>query len=201
MSRRSKAMSRRAASERLGGKTVYSGIVFDIVHVYDASSQEELEFALADDSVRAYPVDRLGNLWLASEQREGLGSERVIRAASGSVEDGEDSVTAALREANEELGVGGGSAKIFHESTTSLKLLNTITHILIQDWIPGPQHLEPSEQIVPYIVSLADIPELIWKGRILEDPVALALLKLHHMMLDGKLNLDESVKHRRQSSY
>src|SRR5580704_10138251 len=101
-------MSRGDVSQKLGGRTVYSGIIFDIVHVRDSSSQEELEFALADDSVRAYPVDEHGNLWLASERRAGLGSNKVIRAVSGSVEKGEDAVTAALREANEELGVEGG---------------------------------------------------------------------------------------------
>lgn len=180
-------MSRVEAKQKIGGETVYSGIVFDIVHVHDTSSHEDLEFALADDSVRAYPIDADGNVWLASEKRSGLGDERVIRAASGSVNDHEDVAAAALREANEELGVEGGSAMIFHESTTNLKLLNTITHVLIQDWIPGKQHLEPSEQIEPYVVPVRDVPDLVWSGKILEDPVALALLMIHRM-LEGTFN-------------
>jgi 8-oxo-dGTP pyrophosphatase MutT (NUDIX family) len=176
-------MSRRESRKKLGGELVYSGLVFDVVQVYDESLQESFEFALADDSVRAYPVYLDGNLWLASERRAGLGSNRVIRAASGSVGDHEDVISAALREAHEELGVEGGSAVVFHESTTNLKLLNTITHVLIRNWSPGQQQLERAEEIDSFVIPLREVPGLVWSGGVLEDPVAFALLKLHQMLV------------------
>jgi 8-oxo-dGTP pyrophosphatase MutT (NUDIX family) len=182
-------MSRRETKRKLGGKTVYSGVVFDIIRVHDSSSDKELEFALADDSVRAYPVDRDGNLWLASEQRGGFGSEPLIRAASGRVKKTEDVATAALREAYEELGVEGGSATVFHVSTTNLKLLNSVTHVLIENWTAGRQHLKASERIEPFLIPLRDVPDLVWSGRIVEDPVALALLMLHRNLIGTRREL------------
>lgn len=177
-------MSRKETRDQLGGELVYSGAVFDIINVVDTATNRSMEFALANDSVRAYPIDAEGNVWLASEIRPGLSSEPILRAASGSIEDNDaDVVAAALREASEELGIAGGTGEVFHTSTASLKLLNTVSHVAIKGWHKGKQHLEESEKIEVRVIPLAQVPDLVWSGRIVEDAVALALLKLHHQML------------------
>ena len=171
-------MSREASRRSLDAELVYAGNYFDVVTVAQQDN-EPLEFVLAEDSVRVYPVDANGILWLIREKRPGFGDRLFLRAVSGTIERGETAAHAARREAREELGVRGGDLVRVHTSTANLKVLNSIYHYVMQGWRSGPSEPEGDENICPYPVKLSDVPELVWSGEVAEDTVSLTLLKIH----------------------
>lgn len=167
----------------LGGQVVFHGVVFDIVHLYqEHAGNTPYEFAVADDSVRVYPIDGSGTVWLEIERRPGVFGERpILRSISGSIEEDETPESAAGREMAEELGLTGGELRVFHVSVPNLKLVNRIFHVVATGWTMGVPHPEPDEDIDPFTVQLNAIPDLVWGGQIIEDPIALALLKLNRL--------------------
>lgn len=172
----SESSKRRDRREELGATLRFAGRSFDIVGM-TGENGEDLEFVIAGDSVRVYPVDSRGNLLLQKEIRPGFDNV-FLRPASGGSEVGEAALDTAIREAHEELGTVGGRGTVFHSSTANLKVINTITHVLLEDWERGDQRLEPNELIEPFVIHMSEVPRLVWSGEIAEDPVALALLIL-----------------------
>lgn len=161
-----------------GGRIVFSGLVFDIVHVPGRDGGPDLEFAAAADSVRVYPWDQNNVVHLIRERRQGLEAEETLRVVSGSLEAEETPTAAAARELLEEIGCRAATLRVFHTSVTQLKVLNRIYHVLATDLSWGPSSPEPGESIERVAIPAAELDDFVWSGAIAEDPIALALLKL-----------------------
>lgn len=159
-------------------RTVFTGLVFDIVRLRARDTERELEFAVAADSVRVYPLDVDGAITLIDERRPGPFDDVVLRAVSGSIEAGETPAEAAERELREEIGCVAERLELFHTSMTNMKVLNRTFHFVAEglSWqAPTP---EPDEHIAPRRIARDAVDEIIWSDAIVEDPVSFALLRL-----------------------
>ena len=141
----------------------------------------EHETVRCPDAVRVYPVTDAGELLMISEQRPETG-DRVLRVVSGRLEPGEEPLEGAARELAEELGLLGGRTTLFATSRPMLKVEHTLHHVLVQHFDRGIARPEDLEDIVEHPVSLDALEELVWSGSILEDAIAVNLLRLRRML-------------------
>lgn len=160
-------------------RTVFTGKIFSIVwdeHKLDDGTSVIYETIDAPDVVRVYPVQG-GELLLIREHRVELG-RTVVRTVSGRIERGEAPVAAALRELREELGCTATNARTFATSRPILKVDSVVHHVLAEVVSRGEPQLESGEQIEAHPVPITDLAELVWRGDVIEDVIALQLLRL-----------------------
>jgi ADP-ribose pyrophosphatase len=159
---------------------VFKGKIFSIVWeelTLGDGTQVTYETVDAPDVVRVYPV-RGNELLLIREHRAELG-RTVLRTVSGRIEPGEDPIGAAMRELREELGCDAANPRVFATSRPILKVESDVHHVLADVVSLGSQQLEAGEKIEAHPVPMAELPELVWRGDVLEDVIALQLLRLH----------------------
>jgi ADP-ribose pyrophosphatase len=160
-------------------RTVFTGKIFSIVwdeRTLDDGTAVIYETVDAPDVVRVYPVQD-GELLLIRERRVEL-DRTVVRTVSGRVEPGEAPVAAALRELREELGCTATNARRFATSRPILKVHSVVHHVLAEVVSRAEPQLEAGEQIEAHPVPIADLAELVWRGDVVEDVIALQLLRL-----------------------
>lgn len=170
----------------LAPRRVYDGLIFDVyrrpVRV-GPGRVVEYETVRCPDAVRVYPLSSAGELLMISEHRPEL-DRRVLRVVSGRVEAGEAPLEAAARELAEELGLVGGTARVFATSRPMLKVEHVLHHVLVKDFERGATALEPLEDVAEQAVAVDALERLVWSGAVLEDAVAFNLLRVQRLIRD-----------------
>lgn len=135
------------------------------------------ECAAVADIVRVYPIVNMSELIMIREYRHEVGRV-VVRTVSGTIEEGETAVQAAVRELKEELGFVANNSKEFAVSIPMLKVSQRIHHFVVRDPIQREQDLDAGESIVPWPVRLDELDALASSGTIIEDSVIAGLVRL-----------------------
>ncbi|MDX6698636.1 MAG: ADP-ribose pyrophosphatase [Solirubrobacteraceae bacterium] len=171
------------------GRRVYEGVIFD-VHIQeverDDGSMAVVETVACSDAVRVYPVTASGEVVLLDEWRAEL-RRRVLRVVAGRIEQGESPEAGARRELEEELGLSARRLIPFATSRPMIKVRHTVHHVFAADMFAVAAHPEPDEDTRPRKVPVAGIEPLVWGGEILEDVIALNLLRLRNLLTEGVL--------------
>ena len=111
------------------------------------------------------------------------GTEEVtLEIPGGTVDPGEDPLSAGLRELREETGYAGGEAEIIGVVTPNPALLNNRCHTVLVRGIElqGAPQLEGFEEINTRLVPLSEVPALIRSGAI---DHALVIAGFHYLQL------------------
>lgn len=162
------------------GQLVYDGVLFNVYQrmVRERDGRERVhELASCPDVVRVYPIDREGSVILIDEHRYERG-DRVLRTVAGRIERGRTPEGAAGQELAEELGLQAGRWVKLGESRPVLKIEHVVHHFAAYDLRTLEAHPEPGEDIVPRRVPLEALEAMVWNGEVLEDVIALCLLRL-----------------------
>jgi len=112
------------------------------------------------------------------------GNEEVtVEIPGGTVDPGEDPLTAGLRELREETGYGGGEARLIGSVEPNPALLDNHCHTVLVRGVStqGAPQFDGLEEIRTRLVPLAQIPDLIRAGTITH---ALVIAAFHYFDLD-----------------
>jgi ADP-ribose pyrophosphatase len=159
-------------------RVVHVGKIFSVVEEERRLGTGEvltLEYVEAPDVVRVYPVQNR-SIWLIKEFRHELQCD-VLRTVGGRIDGDEGPVNAALRELREEIGAIGRDPIVFATSQPILKVRSIVHHVLVN----VDEFVRPSPEVGEVIhateVPLTDLENLVWQGQVVEDVIALQLLR------------------------
>jgi ADP-ribose pyrophosphatase len=134
------------------------------------------DVVLHPGAVVILPVLDAGHVCLLRNQRPVVGEE-LWEVPAGTLEPGEPPEQAAVRELMEETGYRAGRWRKLLECYPSPGVLSEKMHLYVaQDLTPGPQQLEPGEEIQPHTVGLEQARAWCLDGTIRDAKTIVALL-------------------------
>jgi len=151
-----------------------------VLHVGPVFRVERLSVDCADGAVREREVVRHpgavtviavlpdGRLVLVRNRRVAVGL-RLVEFCAGKLEPGEEPAATAARELEEETGYSAGRIESLGRFFTSPGFADEVMHVfLASDLRPGPQRLEPGEELEVLVLSEPELRAAIARGEILD---------------------------------
>jgi len=168
-----------------GGQVVHTARRFRVVRIAEAGAAGTREVVEHPGSVVVVPLVAPDRVCLVEVVRVAVGAT-LLELPAGTL-DREESVTAAAaRELAEETGYRAGRITAVGGFWMSPGILRERMHLFVaEDLEPGPQALEPGEQIRTRVVPWAEALEMCHDGRI-EDAKTVAGLLLVAARRDGQ---------------
>ncbi|MEC7985395.1 MAG: NUDIX hydrolase [Myxococcota bacterium] len=153
-------------------KILHKTRVFSLLQMHAASQrnkEKEGTFVYLDmpNWVNVIALTPDNHVILVEQYRHGT-REITLEIPGGMCDEGEDYITAGLRELREETGYIGTEAHCIGEVEPNPAIQNNrCGTILVKDvTLTGAQQLDPMEEIIIHSVPMADIPALIREGTI-----------------------------------
>ena len=142
------------------------------------------EFVVIDspDWVNVVALTEEEEVLLIEQFRHGT-EEVTVEIPGGTVDPGEDPLSAGLRELREETGYGGGEARLIGAVAPNPALMDNRCHTVLVRGVErlGDPELEGLEEIHTRRVPIAEVPELIRSGVISH---ALVIAAFHFLLLE-----------------
>jgi 8-oxo-dGTP pyrophosphatase MutT (NUDIX family) len=150
----------------------------------DPSRSGEFFAIISPDWVNVIALTEDEQVVLIEQFRHGT-EQITVEIPGGTVDEGEDPLTAGVRELREETGYGGGDARLIGKVTPNPALMNNHCHTALVRGVRrlGEPRLEGLEEIRTRLVPLAEIPAMIRCGDIRH---ALVIAAFHHLHLDAQ---------------
>ncbi len=154
--------------ETLSSKTIYTGKVFDVRvdEIREGDIEYAREIVVHKGSCVIVPVFADGTVALVRQYRHAAGKE-LLELAAGTLEVGEDPLTGAIRELEEEIGVTAGKIEKLTEFFISPGFVTEKMHVfLATDLTDVGQKLEADEILTVERHSFSELLEMIRTGEI-----------------------------------
>jgi ADP-ribose pyrophosphatase len=155
-------------TETLSSKTIYSGDVFDIrvEAIREGDAEYQRDIVVHRGSCVIIPVYDDGTVALVRQYRHAAGKE-LLEVAAGTLEDGEDPQTAAVRELEEEIGVTAETTEKISEFYVSPGFLTEKMFVYVATGLTEVgQKLEEDEILTIERHSFPDLLQMIERGEI-----------------------------------
>jgi ADP-ribose pyrophosphatase len=156
------------AAEKLSSEKIYKGKVFDIRidDIREGDIEYKREIVVHKGSAVVIPVFDDGTVALVRQYRHAAGKE-LLEVCAGTLEDGEDPETTAVRELEEEVGMRAGKIEKLTEFYVSPGFLTEKMYVfLATELAETQQNLEDDEILSIERHSIPDLLEMIRKGEI-----------------------------------
>lgn len=154
--------------EVLSSKTIYRGKVFDVRvdEIREGDVEYERDIIVHGGSAVILPVFADGTVGLVRQYRHAAG-KYLLEIAAGTLEEGEDPLTGAIRELEEEIGVTSGKIEKLSEFYVSPGFLTEKMHLfLATELTEVGQKLEADEILTIERHSFPDLLEMVKNGEI-----------------------------------
>lgn len=165
--------------KRVDRQLAYKGSILDIytdTMVTDDGHTTHFDHIHHPGAVGIIPVLDDGRLLMVRQFRNSL-DEDTLEIPAGGIEAGEELMTAALRELEEETGYKADSAKEFIKIATAVAFCNEIVTIFIADnLIKSEQHLDPEEFINVEAYTTDELSRMIFAGKIKDSKTVAAVM-------------------------
>ncbi len=150
-------------------ETLYAGRRFRVVRqtqTLDDGRRHAREVVRHPGAVAILPLLDDGRVCLLRSFRPTVGEE-LIEIPAGTLEPGEAPADTAVRELVEETGYRAGRMDLLITFYTSPGIVDERMYLfLATHLVPGPQRLEPGEQIEPFLAAWDEALALVREGRI-----------------------------------
>jgi len=154
--------------ETLGSETIYKGKVFDIRvdEIRDGEVEYKRDIIVHGGSAVILPVFEDGTVALVRQYRHAAG-KYLLELAAGTLENGEDPRTGAIRELEEEIGVTAAKIEQLCEFYVSPGFLTEKMHVFVATGLTEVgQKLEDDEILTIERHSFPALLEMIENGEI-----------------------------------
>jgi len=154
--------------ETISSETAYKGKVFDVRvdKIREDDVEYKREIVVHRGSAVILPVFEDGTVALVRQYRHAAG-KYLLELAAGTLEEGEDPRTGAIRELEEEIGVTAGKIEKLCEFYVSPGFLTEKMHVfLATELTKTKQKLEVDEILTVERHSFPDLLEMIRNGEI-----------------------------------
>lgn len=162
----------------LSSSEVYKGKIFDIRvdEIREGDVEYEREIVVHKGSAVIVPVFEDGTVALVRQYRHAAGAF-LLEVPAGSLEAGEDPLSGAIRELQEEIGVTAGKIEKLTEFYVSPGFLTEKMHVfLATDLMEVGQNLESDELIDLERIALKQAIEMIRSNEIVDAKSIVGLL-------------------------
>lgn len=152
----------------LSSKTIYTGKIFDIRvdEIREGDVRYKRDIIVHRGSAVILPVFADGTAALVRQYRHAAG-KYLLEIAAGTLEEGEDPLTGAIRELEEEIGVTAGKIEKLSEFYVSPGFLTEKMHLfLATDLTETKQNLESDEILTVERHSFPALIEMVKNGEI-----------------------------------
>ena len=159
-----------------GGEVVFTARRFRVVRISEPAVARDREVVEHPGSVVVLPLVAPDQVCLVEVVRVAVG-DTLLELPAGTLDRVETLADAAARELAEETGYRAGRLKSLGALWMSPGILHERMHLFVaEDLVPGPQALEPGEQIRTRVVPMADAVAMCLDGRIEDAKTVAALL-------------------------
>src|SRR5262245_25792462 len=160
-------------------RLIYRGRKIDLalhsVRLADGSRSER-EVVVHRGAVALVPMVDRDRVCLVRNHRYAVG-KALLEVPAGTIDKGESPDETAVRELGEETGYHGGRIKRVAEWFVSPGVLTERMFLyLCEDLVPGPNRLEPDEQLAPVVVAWDEAVAMVFDGRIEDAKTIVSLL-------------------------
>ena len=163
-------------------------------HVKLPTGVENPEFYVLEypDWVNVIAITKEGEFVMIRQYRHGLGETRYELCA-GVSEEGEDPMESARRELYEEAGYGGGEWQLWMTISANPSTTNNLTYCYLATGVEriSSQHLEETEDITVYLLTEAEVKELLVTDEIRQALMAAPLWKYFSLKADNDPRLQK----------
>lgn len=152
----------------VSSKTIYNGKVFDVRvdEIREGEIEYTREIVVHKGSCVIVPVFADGTVALVRQYRHAAG-KHLLELAAGTLEVGEDPLTGAIRELEEEIGVTAGKIEKLTEFFISPGFVTEKMHVfLVTELTEVGQKLEADEILTVERHSFEELHEMIRTGEI-----------------------------------
>lgn len=175
-------------SKIISSKKVFQSRHYHIEHIVVERNGEKFEKDIIDKlpTVVVLPYTENNEIYLESQYRDSL-QKSCLELPAGAIDEGEDPLTAAKRELEEETGI---TAKIWHHVATwdVLVTMRAITNIFFVTGLHlGKPNLQHDEVIDLVKIPLTEVLEKINTGEISGSSHVAAILLFEKMRKEGKI--------------
>jgi 8-oxo-dGTP pyrophosphatase MutT (NUDIX family) len=165
----------------LSEKVVYSNNWIDVIHkdVLNPNGNPGIygQVNFKNIAIGVIPVDNEGFTWLVGQYRFPL-EEYSWEIPEGGCPEGEDYLSAAMRELKEETGLEADSYELISKIHTSNSVCNEVAYIYLARGIKqGEAEPEDTEQLQVKRVLLSEAVQLVMENRITDSMSVTGLLK------------------------
>lgn len=159
-----------------GGVVVFAARRFRVVRIAEPAVAREREVVEHPGSVVVIPLVTPDEVCLVEVVRVAVG-KTLLELPAGTLDRVETLAAAAARELAEETGYRAGRMSSLGGLWMSPGILHERMHLFVaEDLVPGPQALEPGEQIRTRLVPMAEAVAMCLDGRIEDAKTVAALL-------------------------
>lgn len=159
-----------------GGEVVFAARRFSVVRIAEPEVGRDRDVVEHPGSVVVIPLVAPGEVCLVEVVRVAVG-ETLLELPAGTLDRAETLAAAAARELAEETGYRAGSLTPLGALWMSPGILHERMHLFVaEDLVPGPQALEPGEQIRTRVLPVAEAIAMCLDGRIQDAKTVAGLL-------------------------
>ena len=180
-------MSSERDFERIGGETVYEGVIITVHHErYRYADGEEVDRDVVrhPGAVGVVCIDD-ENIWLVKQPRQAVNDPYVLELPAGMLdEEGESPLQTGQRELAEEIGKGAAQWESLGSFWTSVGVLDEEVHLYLATGLYDERaEAEENERIEVVTWPLARLDELL--DTVKDSKTRIGLLELHRRRAAG----------------
>lgn len=174
-----------ASIKRIKRELAFKGRIIDFYSdtiLINSDKHAMFDFIEHHGASAMLPVDKDGNIIMVHQYRNAIDSY-TIELPAGGLNPGEDNLTCAIRECEEETGYIPNNVLHLIDVHTTVAFSNELIKIYYsKDLTPSKQRLDEDEYVDVKAYSLDDLVSMIYSGKITDAKTVAGLLAYKSMM-------------------
>jgi len=173
------------SGKRIARKTLYEGKIFTVAEdtiKFPDGSQTKWDVLLHSGAAAIVPIDNDGNIILV-EQYRCVADDMILEIPAGKIDEGEDPISCAIRELEEETGYKAKEVKAIGSIYSAVGFSDEEVMLFVANGLEaGKMNLDENEYINVKKFTLKEVIDMILDGKIKDSKTIAAILKTKEMV-------------------